>query len=1493
MAEITLRDYLRQIDNFIKDNRLEEATAHSAHILQRYPKNVMAYRTLGRGLMQLKRYDEAGEVFRRLLGALPDDFAAHYQLSIVHDELNQANEAIWHIERAFDQQSGNPTVNERLRSLYQKYRNHDVEKIQLTAGAVSNQYIAAGMFIQAIELLQRTLRKMPDRNDLKLKLARAQWQGGLRVDAAESAIDVLKTYPYSVDANRILTEFWLDEDRPSDAQRYLSRIEDVDPYLAMQLATGEIVSADTFMIEELDFQRYAAAITSSGSPDWLDNLSMDASASSEIDVAQEQTDADADFNDDDWLAEFIEEDPPAAKKKVTDDLSNLLPDDFDYPDSVGKDDTVAVDDLPSATISEQDDIDNLLSIGESEGTGLTGLLGDDQDAWMDDLDSGGETTVKPATTGGLTGMLAKLGGDEEADQDDDDDWLRELAASNVVSGVLSADALDDILSDDDDDILLDDLFGNSDTDAEDVGLAAIADVSPSGESANDDLDPMAWLKEVDDSVTDDEPIDEIAATDTKNSFAWVQDTNIEFDDDANVVPTLFDEGDPVSLESAPEAPMAWLEEEGIDFEPDAEMEAEDTTNLSYYEEGQEVDDQQITDPLAWLADADAELEEDDISAPDATDSELDSSMDWLTDDSVLDEMLDLDDLTQGDTFAASHAASDNDDEPVVDDGLDNLFEDSDWQDDDFAEDEESLGDLDWLAEDDLLEDDLLEDDDLPVAELADSDTLSWLHQADTEPERSDAIQDIGDESDDEDDEQAVIADSAVDDPMAWLSESGIELDDDEQPVVDDDIDWVSDFQDEADVEELFADGLSTDEDDSDFDFVDDATELPPLAKSSMLTFLNTDADDTETASDDWVGEIDVDDVFAESEADWLSDIGGADSDIEEESDLDWMSPSDEDVEPVTEAHMDWISEISDDVNDSELELDDEAIEGSDMDWMSEISDDDDDEFQLDDEPVAEADADWLSELSDDDSELEIAEADADWLSELSDDDSELEIAEADADWLSELSDDDNDSELEITEADADWLSELGDDDSELEITHEPVAEVDWGDYEAEADNDLVAEADADWLSELSDDDSELEIAEADADWLSELGDDDSELEITDEPVAEVDWGDYEAEADDDLVAEEDADWLGELGDDDSELEIAEADADWLSEPGDDDSELEITDEPVAEVDWGADFDDAEEDLSVASTSGMTGLLNTIRQERDTNTLESELDSDDEVEASDLEPVAETDLDDMFADEPDWLGTLDSDEDTAQEPVAQDTVDWGLDDSTEIEAVPLAESEAGRGDLDEETEFIAEAESAETDFDYDEEVEFASADNAPDWLNAMVPGLDLDYEAEEDEPIDEGFSEGQTHRQRVLAEEAAASTSDFTWLQDIVDEETGNKPISDDSVTEKPVARPSVRRFIFSKLPTWLRGDSAASVATAEEAIADVAIADFDDFGAASDDELMDDFDSFDNFDSQDTIEDMDDFDSFDDFGTMDTIEDIDDFDDIDDDFEFDDDFDDL
>lgn len=276
MSEISLRDYFHKLDNLLRTNAADEVIHHCRHLLQYFPKNVAAYRYLGRALLINGRYEDAGAVFRRVLSAIPDDYDSNLGLGEVYDHVRKADEAIWYTERAFEQEPNNQKVLDNLRDLYRRYRNIANARVQLTSAAVARQALRNRQYDQAVETLRNALDRRPDRVDLRLLLARTLWESGERVDAAEAALDVLQVLPDCVEANRILTQLWLDEDRPSDAQRYLNRIEALDPYLALELAQGHTPDDNAFHLEELDYRASAQAALTGAQPDWLSGIAPDA-----------------------------------------------------------------------------------------------------------------------------------------------------------------------------------------------------------------------------------------------------------------------------------------------------------------------------------------------------------------------------------------------------------------------------------------------------------------------------------------------------------------------------------------------------------------------------------------------------------------------------------------------------------------------------------------------------------------------------------------------------------------------------------------------------------------------------------------------------------------------------------------------------------------------------------------------------------------------------------------------------------------------------------------------------------------------------------------------------------------------------------------------------------------------------------------------------------------------------------------------------------------
>lgn len=115
-----------------------------------------------------------------MLTVYPDDYIAHLGLSEANEHLNRPDEAIWHLERAYEQNPNNKEIIDALRSLYRRYRNVDNLKIQLTAAAVARQNLRSGNYTQAIDTLRSARARMNDRLDLKLLLAQILWDQGSR-----------------------------------------------------------------------------------------------------------------------------------------------------------------------------------------------------------------------------------------------------------------------------------------------------------------------------------------------------------------------------------------------------------------------------------------------------------------------------------------------------------------------------------------------------------------------------------------------------------------------------------------------------------------------------------------------------------------------------------------------------------------------------------------------------------------------------------------------------------------------------------------------------------------------------------------------------------------------------------------------------------------------------------------------------------------------------------------------------------------------------------------------------------------------------------------------------------------------------------------------------------------------------------------------------------------------------------------------------------------
>jgi tetratricopeptide (TPR) repeat protein len=238
MAKVSLRIYNREIETMVDRGQLDEAISHCRHILNVFPKHLETYRLLGKAYLEARRYSEATDIFQRVLMAVPDDFVSHVGMSIISDEQNDMDAAIWHMERAFEVQPSNAAIQAELQRLFGRRDGVEPPKIRLTRGALAHMYIQGELYPQAIAEINAVLEEDRERQDMQVLLARAYFHGGQKNEAAGVCAQLLRRYPYCLDANRVLIELLPESEKGESPQVYRNRVNELDPYATF--TTGSV-----------------------------------------------------------------------------------------------------------------------------------------------------------------------------------------------------------------------------------------------------------------------------------------------------------------------------------------------------------------------------------------------------------------------------------------------------------------------------------------------------------------------------------------------------------------------------------------------------------------------------------------------------------------------------------------------------------------------------------------------------------------------------------------------------------------------------------------------------------------------------------------------------------------------------------------------------------------------------------------------------------------------------------------------------------------------------------------------------------------------------------------------------------------------------------------------------------------------------------------------------------------------------------------------------
>jgi tetratricopeptide (TPR) repeat protein len=285
MAEISLRAYVKEIDNLIERDQLDEAISHCRHILESYPKHLETYRLLGKAYLEAKRFGDAADIFQRVLSSIPDDFVSHIGMAIVREDEGNLESAIWHMERAYETNPSNPAIRQELSRLIGRRDGLEPHKIRLTRGALARQYTQGELYPQAIAELRSALQEEPDRPDLHVMLASMYWLSGEYELAQDSCKRILEKLPFCFEANRIMAAILQEDDKITEATEYHRRLAALDPYASFVESAAidpKTVDANSVRIDRLDWRPgQPLPSTEPGQPEWVASLGVDLSEESE------------------------------------------------------------------------------------------------------------------------------------------------------------------------------------------------------------------------------------------------------------------------------------------------------------------------------------------------------------------------------------------------------------------------------------------------------------------------------------------------------------------------------------------------------------------------------------------------------------------------------------------------------------------------------------------------------------------------------------------------------------------------------------------------------------------------------------------------------------------------------------------------------------------------------------------------------------------------------------------------------------------------------------------------------------------------------------------------------------------------------------------------------------------------------------------------------------------------------------------------------------
>ncbi len=229
MAQITLRDYLQEAEDAIRDDRIDDAFIHCRNILAQFPESLEAQRLLGEAYLAQGQLGEAQQSFDWILTNDPENVVAYCNRALICERSSDYDTSLDCYQQAYELSHG----NSQIRQEFNRFSTETgPQGFMFSRAGLARLYMRGDLLTQAIQEWETVLALNPERLDSRTGLLETCWRDAHYDRVEQQANQILQDVPGCLKALFLLA-YVSSAKNIEQARELLKRAEALDPDLLM------------------------------------------------------------------------------------------------------------------------------------------------------------------------------------------------------------------------------------------------------------------------------------------------------------------------------------------------------------------------------------------------------------------------------------------------------------------------------------------------------------------------------------------------------------------------------------------------------------------------------------------------------------------------------------------------------------------------------------------------------------------------------------------------------------------------------------------------------------------------------------------------------------------------------------------------------------------------------------------------------------------------------------------------------------------------------------------------------------------------------------------------------------------------------------------------------------------------------------------------------------------------------------------------------------